>query len=171
MVRILVNECKQEISSFNPVLSHYNDFAVHFGPDIIAVNENVGSEMSGAIAVFAKRPDVEVVPGYSARAITSTGTMADADFNRIACEFLDAVRNASDIDAIYYSLHGALASETELDPEGYLLAETRRIVGERMPIVISMDLHGILTDRILEHVDALTPVSYTHLTLPTICSV
>ena len=61
-----------------------------------------------------------------------------------------------DIDAIYYSLHGALASETELDPEGYLLAETRKIVGEKVPVVISMDLHGIITDRILEHVDALT---------------
>ncbi len=156
MVRILVNECKQEISSFNPVLSHYDDFAVHFGADIVAVNQGVQSEMGGALAVFARRPDVAVVPGFSARAITSTGTMAAADFDRMAAEFLDAVRNARDIDAIYYSLHGALASETELDPEGYLLAETRKIVGERMPIVISMDLHGILTNRILEHVDALT---------------
>src|SRR4051794_3169111 len=117
MVRILVNECKQEISSFNPVLSHYDDFAVHFGEDIIAANKSVQSEMSGALAVFAGRADVEVVPGYSARAITSTGTMAAADFDRMGREFLDAVRNARDIDAIYYSLHGALASETELDPE------------------------------------------------------
>jgi microcystin degradation protein MlrC len=156
MVRILVSECKQEISSFNPVLSHYDDFAVHSGADIVTVNEGVQSEMGGALAVFAGRPDVEVLPGFSARAITSTGTMAAPDFDRMAAEFLDALRGAHDIDAIYYSLHGALASETELDPEGYLLAETRKIVGERMPIVISMDLHGILTDRILKHVDALT---------------
>src|SRR5688572_885526 len=156
MVRILVNECKQEISSFNPVLSHYDDFAVHFGGDILAVNKGVGSEVGGALDVFESRPDIVVVPGFSARAITSTGTMADADFKRMAGEFLGAVRKAADIDAVYYSLHGSLASETELDPEGYLLAETRKIVGERMPIVISMDLHGVLTDRILEHVDALT---------------
>jgi microcystin degradation protein MlrC len=156
MIRILVNECKQEISSFNPVLSHYDDFAVHFGGDIIDANKGVQSEMSGALSVFASRPDVEVVPGFSARAITSTGTMASVDFDRMAGEFLEAIQNAGDIDAIYYSLHGALASETELDPEGYLLAETRKIVGETMPIVISMDLHGIVTDRILQHVDALT---------------
>lgn len=156
MVRILVNECKQEISSFNPVLSHYDDFAVHFGADIITVNQGVQSEMGGALAVFAARPDVVVVPGFSARAITSTGTMSAADFDRMAAAFLGALRNAGDIHAIYYSLHGALASETELDPEGYLLAETRKIVGERMPLVISMDMHGIVTDRILENVDALT---------------
>lgn len=156
MLRILVNECKQEISSFNPVLSHYEDFAVCSGADIIATNQNVGSEMSGALAVFRSRQDVEVVPGYSARAITSTGVMADADLNKMAGEFLGAVKQARDLDGIYYSLHGALASETEPDPEGYLLAETRKIVGEEMPIVISMDLHGIITDRILRHVNALT---------------
>jgi microcystin degradation protein MlrC len=156
MLRILVNECKQEVSSFNPVLSRYHDFAVRTGNDIIATNQNVGWEMAGALAAFASRSDVEVVPGFSACGITSTGTMADADFQKMAGEFLDAVRSAGELDGIYYALHGALASETDLDPEGYLLAETRNIVGESMPIVISMDLHGILTDRILEHVDALT---------------
>jgi microcystin degradation protein MlrC len=34
------------------------------------------------------------------------------------------------------------------------LAETRKIVGERIPIVVSLDLHGILTDRMLRHADA-----------------
>jgi len=155
MPRIFVNECKQEVSSFNPVLSHYEDFDVSFGADILAFHQDVGSEMSGALAVFATRSDVEIVPGYSARSITSGGTLADVDFHRIASEFLDAVRNARDINAIYFSLHGAMASETEFDIEGYLLAETRKIVGERMPIVISLDLHGIITDRILEHCDAL----------------
>ena len=156
MPRILVNECKQEISSFNPVLSHYEDFDVSFGSDALAAHQNVGSEMSGALSVFARRPDIEIVPGYSARSITSGGTLADVDFLRIATEFLDAVRDVRNIDAIYFSLHGAMASETEYDIEGYLLAETRKIVGERMPIVISLDLHGIITDRILEHCDALT---------------
>jgi microcystin degradation protein MlrC len=42
-----------------------------------------------------------------------------------------------------------MAAQGELDPEGYLLTETRRIVGPNIPIVISLDLHGILTDRML----------------------
>ncbi|MEO8126706.1 MAG: M81 family metallopeptidase [Bryobacteraceae bacterium] len=156
MPRILVNECKQEVSSFNPVLSHHEDFAVTTGAGLLAAHQDVGSEMSGALTVFATRPDIEIVPGYSARSITSGGTLADADFHRIAAEFLNAVRTASNIDAIYFSLHGAMASETEYDIEGYLLEQTRKIVGERMPIVISLDLHGIITDRILQHCDALS---------------
>jgi microcystin degradation protein MlrC len=47
-----------------------------------------------------------------------------------------------------------MAAENELDPEGYLLAEARRILGESIPIVISLDLHGIVTDRMLAHSDA-----------------
>jgi microcystin degradation protein MlrC len=60
-------------------------------------------------------------------------------------------------------MHGAMASEQELDPEGYLLAETRKILGEDIPIVVSLDLHGILTDRMLEHSDAIVAYhTYPH---------
>ena len=154
MPRILVCECKQEISSFNPVLGLYEDFAVSFGQEVIDVHRGVASEMGGALTVFAGQPDVKVVPGYSARAITSGGTLADSAFARIASEFLAAVRQAApNVDGVYLSLHGAMASQTEHDAEGYLIEETRKIVGERMPIAVSLDLHGILTDRILEHSD------------------
>jgi len=154
MPRILVSECKQEVSSFNPVLARYSDFLIDRGPAVTAYHRHVRSEMGGALHVFDQHPDLEIVPGYSARGITSSGTMANADFARLADEFLDAVRTAGPLDGIYFSLHGALASEDEFDPEGYFLQETRKIVGERIPIVVSLDLHGILTDRILEHSNA-----------------
>ncbi len=154
MLRILVSECKQEVSSFNPVLARYSDFLIDRGEAITAYHRGVRSEMGGALHVFAEHPNLEIVPGFSARGITSSGTMATADFGRLATKFLDAVRLAGPLDGIYFSLHGALASEDEFDPEGYFLAETRKIVGEQIPIVVSLDLHGILTDRILQHSDA-----------------
>jgi len=154
MPRVLINECKQEISSFNPFLGRYHDFAISTGADLLAAHKGVGSEVGGALQVFAENPEVEVVPGFSARAITSGGTVADEDFARIAEGFLDAVRAHRDVDAIYFSLHGAMAAQTEHDVEGYLLEQTRRIVGESIPLVTSLDLHGILTDRILAHSNA-----------------
>ncbi len=156
MTRILLGECKQEVSSFNPALSHYNDFTFSRGDELIAVHHGAQSEMSGALSVFMPRDDIELIPAFGARAITSGGTLAAADWRRLADEFLDAVRHAPAVDAVYFSLHGAMSAEGEGDPEGYLIAETRAIVGERIPIVISLDLHGILTDRMLEHTDALT---------------
>jgi len=156
MPRILINECKQEISSFNPVVAQYEDFLIDRGDALLAYHRPVRSEVGGALQVFATRPDIELVGGFAARGITSTGTVSAAAFARIAGEFLDAVRNAQGIDAIYFSLHGALAAEDVDDCEGYLLEKTREIVGERMPIAVSLDLHGILTDRMLRHSDVTT---------------
>lgn len=154
MPRILVNECKQEISSFNPVLGRYEDFIIATGEAMLAYHRPVASETGGALQVFSGHPDVEVVGGYSARASTSGGTVADSAFARIAEGFLQAVRDAGPVDAIYLSLHGAMAAETEHDVEGYLVEHTRRIAGPHIPIVVSLDLHGILTDRIIEHSNA-----------------
>jgi len=155
MPRILINECKQEVSSFNPVLGNYADFNICWGDHLVARHRNVGTEVGGALRAFSQHPGVEVVPGYSACAVTSGGILGDASFRRIAREFLEAVRGAKNaVDGIYLSLHGALAAESEPDVEGYLLAETRKIVGEKIPVVISLDLHGILTDSILSHCDA-----------------
>jgi len=154
MPRILIAECKQEVSTFNPVLSGYEDFTLRHGQTILDYHRRVRSEVGGALSVFDAAPGVELVPTCSAHFITSGGKLADAGFARIADELLGAIKAASPVDGVYFSLHGAMATESEGDPEGWLLAETRRIVGEKVPIVISLDLHGILTDRMLEQSDA-----------------
>jgi microcystin degradation protein MlrC len=168
MKRILIAECKQEVSSFNPVPSHYDDFDIAVGAAVLAGRQGVWSEISGAMNVFAAHDDVELVPTYSATSRTSGGLLAAADWARIAREFLDSLRIASEVDAVYFALHGAMSAEGEDDPEGYLLAEARRILGERVPIVASFDLHGILTDQILTHCDAIVLYhTYPHVDLIT----
>jgi len=163
MVRILIGECKQEVSTFNPALSRYDDFTVRTGQAFLDAHRGGRLEVGGALSVFDAAPEVELVPTYSAHFITSAGTLAAADWARIADEFLASIRAALPVDAVYLSLHGAMAAEGEGDPEGYLLQEVRAIVGEQIPIVVSLDLHGILTDRILRHVDALTAFhTYPH---------
>ncbi|MCA9056866.1 MAG: M81 family metallopeptidase, partial [Planctomycetaceae bacterium] len=163
MPRILICECKQEVSTFNPFLSGYDDFAVRRGQDLLDYHRRVRNEIGGALNVFDADKAVEIIPGYSAFFITSGGTLAQSAWERIAAEFLEAVRNANDIDGIYFCMHGAMAAEQEFDPEGWLLAETRRLVGPEVPLVVSLDLHGILTDRMLEHSDAIVAYhTYPH---------
>jgi microcystin degradation protein MlrC len=119
--------------------------------------------VGGALNVFDSTPGIELVPAYSAFFITSGGTLAQAAWERIAKEFLDAIRATPPVDGVYFCMHGAMASEHELDPEGYLLAETRKILGEDIPIVVSLDLHGILTDRMIEQSDAIVAYhTYPH---------
>ncbi len=163
MPRILIAECKQEVSTFNPYLSEYGDFGIRRGRELIDYHRTVRNEVGGALTVLDGATDVVVVPAYSAFFISSGGTLAKAAWERIAGEFLESIRAAPPVDGVYFCMHGAMASEEELDPEGWLLAETRRILGEEIPIVVSLDLHGILTDRMLEHSDAIVAYhTYPH---------
>lgn len=162
MRKILIAECKQEVSTFNPHLSGVDDFGIRKGQDLVNYHRSVRNEVGGALQVF-EAAAVELVPTYSAFFITSGGTLARSALQQIATDFLDAIRQAPDVDGVYFCMHGAMASQDELDPEGWLLAETRKIVGERVPIVVSLDLHGILTDRMLEHSDAIVAYhTYPH---------
>lgn len=154
MPRILIAECIHEICSFNPVPTRYEDFAIQRGTALFEYHRSLGSEVGGALKVFDGEPNLTVVPTFGARGITSGGTIAQADFERLARELLDAVRDAGPVDGAYFALHGAMASTSEDDPEGYFLQEARKILGEQIPIVASFDLHGILTDRMLRHTDA-----------------
>lgn len=154
--KILIAECLQEVSSFNPVHSRYEDFTIRTGDAILAAHRGSKLEVGGALSVFEGRPDIEIVPTFSARTSTSGGVLEAEGFTRLAREFIDCVRLAPSVDAAYIALHGAMAAENELDPEGYLLTELRKVLGEAIPIVISLDLHGVPTDRMLTHADALT---------------
>src|SRR5689334_5598743 len=108
MPRIMIAECKQEVSTFNPHLSHYDDFDISYGKAILDLHRGSPIEIGGALSVFEAIEGIELVPTYSARSITSGGTLGAADFRRIADEFLTAVRNAPPVDAVYFSLHGAM---------------------------------------------------------------
>ncbi len=161
MHKILLVECMQEISSFNPVRSHYDAFHVERGEELFR-QRGLNTAMGGALAVL-EPAGVEIVPAYGARA-GSAGPLSAEGWTRLSGELLAAVEAKLDgVDGIYVSVHGAMGADGELDPEGHLLAEIRRMAEPDTKIVISMDLHGILTDRMLRQVDGLVAYwTYPH---------
>lgn len=157
MTRILLAGCEQEISTFNPVQCHYDFFTVRRGQEIIDYNRGNNSTYGGAIDVF-EAAGCELVPTWDAQG-DAAGPLAHADFMRMASELTEALKpHAGKVDGAYFSLHGSMGTPEELDPEGYLLQEARKVLGETVPIVISLDLHGVLTARMMTHADAV--VSY-----------
>jgi len=155
MPRILMFDCKQEVSTFNPLPSGYENFDISHGDEMLA-HRGLNTEVGGALSVFGARDDITVVPVIAARA-GSAGLLSRDGWARLSSEILDGLKpHVQAADAVYASLHGAMAAEGELDPEGYLLTELRKMLGPDKPIVISLDLHGICTDRMLRQVDALT---------------
>ena len=161
--RILVCQCVQEVSTFNPVPSTAADFDIRTGAAFLDAQRGRETEVAGALDVLETTAGVEVVPGFGAWAYSSAGTLEAAGFRALSDGFLAAVRANQDIDGIYACLHGSMVATDEEDPEGALLDATRDIVGEDVPIVISLDLHGVLTRRMLRQVDGVACyLTYPH---------
>lgn len=157
MPRIAVFALMQEISSFNPSETHYDDFVIKSGESWLAGARGGINEMGGALSVFDADASVELVPTISAKSITSGGPFSAEAWDRLSAELLASLETLRDkgIDGAYFCMHGAMAAANELDPEGAILSAAREILGEEIPIVTSMDLHGIMTERMLEHSDAI----------------
>jgi microcystin degradation protein MlrC len=87
-------------------------------------------------------------------------------FERIAGQLLDDARRAladGGFDAVYLDLHGAAVAEHVDDCEGELLQRLRGVVGASMPVVVSLDLHANVTERMLRHASAMTAFrTYPH---------
>lgn len=157
MPRVLIAGFMQEISTFNPVECHYDYFKILRSEELITENRGKNTEHGGALEVFESN-GCEVVPTWHAGG-DAAGPLAHADFLRMADEFVEALKpHAGKVDGAYIRLHGSMGTSEELDPEGFLLQEARRVLGEELPIVISLDLHGVLTARMMTHADAV--VSY-----------
>ena len=165
MKRIVMGGCSQEISSFNPDSCEYEFFRFKHGNIIDLESRGKNSSYAGAIKELKNefREDLELIFTYDAEG-GAAGPLKHEAFMKISKDFLDPIKKINGkIDAIYFQLHGAMGTTKELDPEGFLLEETRKIVGSEVPIVISLDLHGILTEKMLRNVNGVASYhTYPH---------
>lgn len=165
-MRILIAGFQHETNTFAPSRTGYQDFvhggafpAMARGADILAMRD-VNIPIGGFIRAI-EGPRVELIPILWAGATPAAHVEQDA-FERIAGEIVDAARDGS-FDAIYLDLHGAMVCSHDDDGEGLLLSRLRDVVGPRVPIVASLDLHANVTRRMLEQADALVAYrTYPH---------
>ena len=114
-----------QVAHQNPVPSTSDDFDISRGTDLLGFSE--GTYIGGAVSVLSTREDLDLVPIFAAGG-PSAGVLEHASFLEMAEELLTGVRGAQaeeGIDAVYFSMHGAMATFEEHDPEGYLLEQLR----------------------------------------------
>jgi microcystin degradation protein MlrC len=66
------------------------------------------------------------------------------------------LRRALPIDGALLPLHGAMATESFDDAEGELLRRIRAVVGRKLPIAVSLDLHANATAEMARDADIIT---------------
>ena len=60
---------------------------------------------------------------------------------------------AGPLDAVYISNHGGMTAMNGEDPDGEIIAASREAVGPDTPIVVTLDLHGNISERMVDDCD------------------
>jgi len=88
-----------------------------------------------------------VVPGVSARP-TGGGTIAEHACRAAMEKVVASLRAALPVDAVFLRLHGAMYAEGIGAAETELVRAMRDVVGPKIPIVCTFDLHGNIPARL-----------------------
>lgn len=113
----------------------------------------------GGMLDRAKERDITLIPTFAASA-TPSGIIPEATFLEIKRELLGRIKTlVDDIDGVCLALHGAGVAEGVDDIEGDIIRSVRELVGDK-PIVVTLDLHGNITQTMVDHADALLGVRF-----------
>jgi microcystin degradation protein MlrC len=160
MPRIAVGGFLHETNTFAPTKAAYADFvhgggwpSMTQGADLLKAMRNINVALAGFIEDAAAR-GWDMVPTIFAAASPCAHVTKDA-YERIARVIVDGIANAGAIDAVYLDLHGAMVSEHFDDGEGEVLRRVRQVIGDKLPLVASLDLHANVTPEMVHHADAL----------------
>lgn len=82
----------------------------------------------------------------------AAGSADQTRVTEIIGEIVAGLKAAGPLDAVYIANHGAMTATQDQDIEGEMVASVRATVGN-IPIVGTLDLHGNVSDRMVDSVD------------------
>ena len=141
-MRIAVGGIHIECSSYNPVPT---------GREAFRIVRAEALSRSPAFAFLADYP-AEFLPTLHARAIPG-GPIEPAVYLSLRDEFLDRLRALGPVDGLYLAMHGAMLVSGLEDAEGDWITRARAVVGEACAVSVSYDLHGNVSQRIVDSID------------------
>lgn len=146
-MKIAIASVMQESNSFAPRASVLPDFQFHQGKEMIRAFRGTNTEVGGFVEEL-ERLGFEAVPLASAWALAN-GPVEDAVFDRI-CELLLEQISPEQFDGLLIALHGAWLSESHPSADAEVIRRIRAKVGERVPIVATLDLHANVRPELLK---------------------
>ena len=166
---IAVGGFQHETNTFAPHKATFDGFdradswpALTRGEALFSVMDGLNIPISGFIE-SAKLNGHRLYPLLWCSAAPSSFVTSDA-YERIVNEFCESLAAADHLDAVYLDLHGAMVVEHFEDGEGELLRRVRKIVGDQIPVILSLDLHANITGAMVKYASAITIFrTYPHL--------
>lgn len=171
MARIAVAGFQHETNSFSPVAADYAAFVQRTSWPGMTFDDAVREAVWGmnlAIAGFleaATHAGHATVPVLWANA-TPSGPVTDHAFETIASALVSRIAHQGPWDAVYLDLHGAMVTASYLDGEAEILRRIRAVIGEHVPLVVSLDLHANVSPEMVALADCLSSCqTYPHVDL------
>ncbi len=161
-MRIITGGIVHETSTFTLVPTTWQSYHDRFyltGDDIITTFRGTNTPPGGFIEA-AEAHGFELIPTLFAEAHPS-GPTPRPIFDAMVDELLRRTRAAGKVDGVLLELHGSMVVDdldTDAgidDPEGYLLAAVRAVVGPDVPIVAQLDIHSNVSPKMVEMADVL----------------
>lgn len=141
-MRIAVAGLHTECSTYNPVLAREADFRVLRGPAMLR----------DAYFDFLTHFPAEFITILHARAIAG-GPVERGIYETWKAEILNGIKAALPLDGVYLAMHGAMFVEGMFDAEGDFIGAVRDVVGPDVLIAASYDLHGNVSQAIVDSLD------------------
>ncbi len=153
-MRVAIAGFMHESNTLNPLRTDRAAFAAQsliFGPALIDEWRDAHHEVGGFIEGVAAE-GFEALPLIMAWA-TPSGPVADAILDEVTGYLIEQLRRQRP-DGLLLALHGAMVAESYPDGDGEILARLRRALGPELPIVVSLDLHGNLSQQLADNCNA-----------------
>lgn len=144
-MRIAVGGIQTECSTYSRIRSEAADFKVLSGDEIL----------HDPYFQFLGEFDATFLPSFFARAVPG-GPVLRSTYDLFKSEFLQRLQNAGPIDGLCLAMHGAMFVEGMQDAEGDWISAARQVVGDDCLISASYDLHGNLSQHIIDNIDMLS---------------
>jgi len=148
-MKIMIGSLGHESNTFSPVKTELSDFQRMYGFEILE-NYARQSALAGIIKKLQSE-GTEIVPTVVAAAMPG-GKVTQEAYNTLKNDLLNFEK---DVDGICLFMHGAMRSEKFDYCESEIVAELRKKVGKNIPITVAMDMHGNLTDQMVNNTDGI----------------
>ncbi|MDR1091732.1 MAG: M81 family metallopeptidase [Prevotella sp.] len=145
-LRIFTCGIRHESNTFSTLPTSEANFSIVRGADVLKDQEWVK---------VAEKEGIELIPSLHAYAWPG-GVVERSIFEKYKNEILEDLKKAGNLDGIYLDMHGALHVEGYDDAQATFIKEIRDIVGDRVMISGSFDLHGNLSPDFVKSINILT---------------
>ena len=154
--RVGVASIIQETNTFSANQSTMQDFelqGIWLGADVVTQSQGMNIEVAGSLERLHTH-GFEAVPLMRAWAM-SGGVFLDAELAKMKAILKREINSAGALDGLILNLHGALINERDDHTDAQITEFAREILGPDVPIVVTHDLHGNPSRRIVAASNAL----------------